>query len=117
MNNEIKEIRDYIACPQFGDDYYGEWGALRLDQRRKIKSLLDYITNLEQENEELNRMCEIYSKSLYNAELTDYKSRIDKAIEIVKEASCYNEETKTFCDDIWEELPELLHILTGGDEE
>ena len=50
MNNEIKEIREYIACPQFGDDHYGKWGALRLDQRIKIKELLDYITNLQEEN-------------------------------------------------------------------
>lgn len=54
MNKDIKEIREYIACPQFGDDHYGKWGALRLDQRRKIKALLDYITNLEKENKRLN---------------------------------------------------------------
>ena len=53
MNNDIKEIREYIACPQFGDDHYGKWGALRLDQRQKIKSLLDYITNLQEENKRL----------------------------------------------------------------
>ena len=55
MKDEIKEIRDYIACPQFGDNYYGKWGALRLDQRIKIKQLLDYITNLQEENIELKK--------------------------------------------------------------
>ena len=49
MNNEIKEIREYISCPQFGDNHYGKWGALRLEQRKKIKDLLDCITNLQEE--------------------------------------------------------------------
>lgn len=48
MKDEIKEIREYISCPQFGDDHYGKWGALTIDQRRKIKYLLDYITNLQE---------------------------------------------------------------------
>lgn len=46
-----------------------------------IEEQIEKITNLEQENKDLSRMCELYSKSLYNAELTDYKSRNEKAIE------------------------------------
>lgn len=39
---------------------------------------------LKKENEELNRMCELlYSKSLYNAELTYYKQRNEKVIEYI----------------------------------
>ena len=53
MNEEIKEIREYIACPQLGDNHYGKWGALRLDQRIKIKQLLDNITNLQQRVKQL----------------------------------------------------------------
>ena len=68
MNKEIKEIRDYIACPQFGDDYYGKWGALRLDQRRKIKDLLDYITNLQEENEYSNYCNKELRKKIINLE-------------------------------------------------
>lgn len=39
----LKEIREKIACPQFGDDHYGEWGALTLQQRKTILKLLDYV--------------------------------------------------------------------------
>ena len=35
---------------------------------------------LQQENQELKKIVELYSKSLYNAELTKYKEVIDKAI-------------------------------------
>lgn len=40
---ELKRIREYIACPQFGDENYGEWGILRLDQRKAILGLLEHI--------------------------------------------------------------------------
>lgn len=39
MNKD--KIREYIACPEFGDDHYGKWGALRLDQRDCIRRLLE----------------------------------------------------------------------------
>ena len=57
--------------------------------RDKLKWVMDYITNLQ--------------------------GRIDKAISLLKEAGCYDEETKEFCDDVWEELPDLLNILQGED--
>lgn len=44
------------------------------------------------------------------------EQKIDKAIKILKEAGCYDEETKTFCDDIWEELPDILNALEGSDK-
>lgn len=40
---QLKRIREYIACPQFGDENYGEWGILRLDQRKAILGLLEHI--------------------------------------------------------------------------
>ena len=41
-----KQIREFIACPQFGDLEYGKWGALTLKQRETIYELL-------QENEDM----------------------------------------------------------------
>ena len=41
------EIRENISCPQFGDNHYGKWGALNLEQRKKIKDLLNKIDNLK----------------------------------------------------------------------
>ena len=56
----LKEIREKISCPQFGNEHYGEWGILTLNQRRTIKRLLDfieaqeeYINRLQAENERL----------------------------------------------------------------
>ena len=34
------EIREKIACPQLGDDQYGDWGALPFDVRQAIYGLL-----------------------------------------------------------------------------
>lgn len=53
-----EQIRSFIRCPQLGSEDYGEWGALRLEQRLAINSMLDqldsadaYIRQLEKENE------------------------------------------------------------------
>ena len=73
--------------------------------------LLDYITNLQQENDRLKEI--LHWKQIENNIF--YKSRIDKAIEILKESGCYDEETKAFCDSVWEELPIILNILKGGE--
>lgn len=70
MNNDIKEIREYISCPQFGDNHYGKWGALRLNQRKKIKNLLDYITNLQEKYERLRT--ELNAKNNIINELEKY---------------------------------------------
>lgn len=82
MNDEIKEILENIKRQN-------EWDGIEYFKTplstKDANKLLDYITNLQKENEELNKMCELYSKSLYCAELTDYKSRIKKAVEYIKE--------------------------------
>ena len=70
--NYREKIRSAIACPQFGDDHYGEWGALKLDQRKLIKRLLD----------ELNRADE-YIKSLYQ-ENQNLKMKKHKAVNYMK---------------------------------
>lgn len=85
--------------------------------RQFYKCRMDEYVELKKENEKLNRMCELYSKSLYNAELTDYKSRcegtinlIDRTIEIIKQ-----QPTK---DDSWilSRLYGFKYALNGSDE-
>ena len=58
--NYRQKIRRAIECPQFGNNGYGEWGALRYDQRVLIKRLLDdldsadgYILKMQKEKQEL----------------------------------------------------------------
>lgn len=38
--NYIEKIRRAIECPQFGNENYGEWGTLNLEQRKYIRKLL-----------------------------------------------------------------------------
>ena len=35
-----KEIKEFIRCPQFGDTYYGKWGALPIEVRQVVKQLI-----------------------------------------------------------------------------
>lgn len=93
-----------------------------------LYKLQDCITNLQQENEELKnevkeleRMCELYGKSIYNAELTDYKSRIDKAIKYIKSHIQRHDIDGSIADldefDILASPKTLLNILNGGDKD
>ena len=69
--NYRDKIRKAIECPQFGNDHYGEWGALRLDQRKYIKRLLDELDSAD-----------AYILKLYE-EAQKQKEIIDKAIELL----------------------------------
>lgn len=91
----IKEIREYIACPQFGDDDYGKWGALPLFQRLKIKELCDYANVLEGIVDEYNDLDDnAIDATRYFAEIVlgiqeddneDYKVRFVKEYKELKE--------------------------------
>lgn len=64
--NYRERMRKAIECPQFGDSTYGEYGALRLDQRKNIKRLLD----------EMDRADEVIKHQYF--ELERYKNIVDK---------------------------------------
>ena len=58
--NYREKIRKAIECPQFGNETYGGWGILNLEQRKFIKRLLDeldradnYLKKVYLENKQL----------------------------------------------------------------
>lgn len=65
---DLEEIREKIACPQFGDNYYGEWGALRLEQRETILRLISELRFLR-------------NQYYYDLEPEGVKKAIKKALE------------------------------------
>lgn len=91
----IKEIREYIAGPMFGDIKYGKWGALPIKQRIKIKELCDYASDLETMVDECTKLnddaidaTEYYSKivlGIWNNDNEDYKVRFVKEYKELKE--------------------------------
>ena len=91
MNDEIKEILDYI------DD--------KIIPNEKWNEVKDYITNLQEENKHLDKVnCQLRKK--INNDI--YKSRNDKAVEYIEN------DLKSFLYSI--EYKTLLNILNGGDE-
>jgi hypothetical protein len=65
--NYREKIRKAIECPQFGNSQYGEWGALRLEQRKLIRRLLNeldsadnYILKLYKKIETIKSFCNDY---------------------------------------------------------
>lgn len=79
---------------------------------QEVKTLYKELIGLKAENKRLQKTIDF----LIDQD-TKHINIIVKAIKLLKEAGCYDEETKSFCEDILEEeLPKLLNIL-GGDEE
>ena len=40
---DLQDLREKIACPQLGDDHFGEWGALPLEVRKAINYLIGAV--------------------------------------------------------------------------
>lgn len=92
--NYREKIRKAIECPQFGNETYGEWGSLNLEQRKYIKRLLD----------ELDR-ADNYIKSVYleNEQLKDNWNKLKEIME---------EETREY----WNtNILEIMQKLEGSD--
>ena len=134
MNDEIKRILDYLG----NDNIEKPFGMATIDKHR----LLDYITNLQQENKDnlkciksikeqlesvinenqrlLNKWFEnndkmvelIGEKEVYNESLKDYKSRIEKAVEYMK-----NTFDITSVKDMFDIMNKLEDILNGRSDE
>lgn len=47
LDDKLLRIREKIACPQLGDDHYGEWCTLQRDQRRTIADLIHTVEYLD----------------------------------------------------------------------
>lgn len=100
-DNVLKAIRQNIACPQFGDDHYGSWGALNLNQRRAIKRMLDHINILEAEIERLR--CDLeQTEDAFNKTyemLAAYRAKFDDIVvgneSIVRCKDCKYSKTTT----------------------
>ena len=76
--NYRDKIRKSIECPQLCNSSYGEWGLLRIDQKRNIKRLLDELDSADD-----------YIKKLYKEkkELIDYLKKEKKEQEYKKNTS------------------------------
>ena len=143
MNDEIKEIlEDWKIGIETGEDKYG----IKVDgigyNWRELKVLLDYITNLQEENDNLKNIISSVKEDFLNAnnELTNlqqenerlkekinevvnkqqlieekfnYKSRIEKAVEYIK-ADYINGLVDGLS---WLEVQELVKILNGRSDE
>ena len=154
MNDEIKEIlhllkrcdNTYLKIENSNGEKeyeYHQVNDLRLDGYHS-QLLLDYITNLQEENERLKTKlnCKEYfsatmpedtefvilTKENYDRqekdiqlELIDYKSRCEKATELIEKSRVKATSFfKQFDGDLLKpkrEVDKLLNLLNGGDEE
>lgn len=95
MELSTKRIRELIACPQFGDDHYGEWGCLAYDQRKAILHLVETIDRQQAEVERLTETseeavsCFHRMESLYNIKCMELK---------VAKTEAYKEFAERLCD-------------------
>ena len=92
-NKEIKETLDYLK--ESNKNRFG-FEQDKIIEYKEANQLLDYITNLQKENE-------------------DYKSRCEKAIPMLKELNIKLKDILKIGIDI-KEISDIETILYGGDE-
>lgn len=133
MNDEIKEILESSRKIIKSNRENGFDRIIMLGD--DIDKLLDYITNLQQENEELKKNQRYYKNGVFSLEydketlsdmVDDYKSRIEKTVEYIKNklsSETYQHLKKLYDDidsieEIWEdyEFEDLLNILQNGSD-
>lgn len=118
MNDEIKEILERIKT-------YPEKLYCLSEKEKRI--LLDYITNLQQENERLKERVAYLERSNNRredtiiglrfevAEQEDYKSRCEKAIPILN--NIYMLDNVTITNNACEEIDKAINTLQNGSED
>ena len=103
MNDEIKEILDRLEGRKNWYLHQQKNNGVFNDEDYMAYMVLDYITNLQQENERLK-------------ELLDKRVRIEKAVEYIKEQYKWIEES----DKRWQPVldnKKILNILNGRSDE
>lgn len=116
MKDEIKEILEDNGelMVRYKDNSFECFDTLP-------KNVVDYITNLQEENERLKKP-DYYEKGLIGSIkerdeiIQDYKTRNEKAIEYIKENEfiASDGEVCYFCN--MKIIKDLLNILQGSDE-
>lgn len=139
MNDEIKEIDRIIINVKRKLQFSPDRRFVELFNKEDIQQLLDYITNLQEENERLKELVnpktqifidtqdmeERYGEELYKEylekQVKDYKSRIEKAVEYIENTPLYettydyNMEEELEIQNVSDETAsnKLLDILNG----
>ena len=124
MNNDIKEILDYMKIKQYISETNINFGYKTLSAGQ-VELLLDYITNLQEENDTLKLELSGYREAiLRDDKLLSLQQRIDKAIEYISEndllylaSKCsivYSHNIEVVA--IYDRLLDLLNILQGKDK-
>ena len=113
MTNEIKKILDYLKDKKgYAINEFGAHKELTPEENNK---LLDYITNLQEENEKSKEYIEFYKDmtdkwkdmtNVFKESSEDYKQRIDKAVEYLEQP---------YRDNFDYSKAELLNILRGDE--
>ena len=117
MTEEIKEVLEDLRNK---DNYIEDYGYdYKIISIRDVSILLDYITNLQEENETFKAKLDI-GKTCGFCPYYKYKQRIDKtinAIEILQEI-IYQQPTDNGADDFYllDKLDGFKNILQGSDE-
>lgn len=121
----LEEIREYISCPQLGDDHYGKWGALSLEQRQVIYDLINFvecddleITRLKQEIARLNKIIDELEKYIIDKYyIDDWEEKVLSQEDLINKLKELKEEGKPQEIPLFEGTMEQLDNLTILKEE
>lgn len=102
----VDKIKENIKCPQFGDRYYGKWGAQKLEIREALKFMCDLCDSMDsiikQQHETMKLVREYiienmgyYSDRLECKEYTErYVKDLNKIINLLDNVKITDENNK-----------------------
>ena len=110
MSDEIREIVKEIEC------YRNEELCLIFLSRKESNALLDYITNLQQENKRLKETLEEHDETLEKTFdlVAQLSLRIDKTINILN--NIFMLDNVTITNNACEEIYKAINILQNGSD-
>ncbi len=124
-NPEAKKTFNLICHLEDFELQYWELQQKNEQLKIQIRAREEKYRKLEDKYKELDKMCELYSKSLYNAELNQYKDNWNKLKEYFNERIevCDNRLSSPFCNFekatkerlIFSQCLEKLEELEGSD--
>ena len=112
----------FILCDK---DYITNLQEENEDLKDRLKVMEHFKNSLQEENEKLKELCDKYEEEHSNEfkiwknerhQILDYKSRCERAIEYIKDFENKFKGYAVFPDKRFLDLEELLSILNGGNE-
>jgi len=107
LGKELDEVREKISCPQLGDENYGAWGSLRLEQRFTIFRL---IRTIQHQKEDIDRLFRLRVSEVKAEAIKEFAERL------LNNYATYRLTDEISVDAVASDIKHLVKEMTEGEQ-